>query len=85
MRRAPEIFRTFHGERLSLSEIARRAGCYRSFVERVAAESDDVTDRIVEWRRRMDIRLCAQSLGLPMVIVRMRLYRGKSVAEALRA
>lgn len=81
----PPIYRVYQGELLPLREIARRSGFSRGVVERAAKRSHDVTERLVWLRQRADIRLCADALGLQQATVRMRLSRGKSAAEALRA
>ena len=82
---SPVVFRVYRGELLSLSEIARRSCLPRKSVERAAKLAHDVTERLTRLRRWRDVRMLARERGLPMVTVRMRLYRGKSVAEALRA
>jgi O-succinylbenzoate synthase len=81
----PVIYRVYRDELLSLSEIARRSGFSRDAVERAAKRSHDVTERLTWLRQRADMRMCAAALGLHMATVRMRLSRGKSIADALRA
>lgn len=80
--RRPWLFRLYHGERLSVPEIAARSGVSRSRVYRVAARCEDVTAEIMRIVDRRDAKLVAESHGVPYVVFRMRVYRGWSLREA---